>query len=119
MLLTGVDSHRTGVPNIPEMLPPEQSKYSHYAGTLGHNVVTVATLLQDAGYHTYLAGKWHLGQTPDLLPSRRGFERTVALGDSGADNWEQKPYMAVYDKANWYADGQEYQLPDDFYSSRF
>ena len=119
MLLTGVDSHRTGVPNIPEMLPPEQSKYSHYAGTLGHNVVTVATLLQDAGYHTYLAGKWHLGQTPDLLPSRRGFERTVALGDSGADNWEQKPYMAVYDKANWYADGQEYQLPEDFYSSRF
>ncbi|MCP4211019.1 MAG: sulfatase-like hydrolase/transferase, partial [Halieaceae bacterium] len=23
------------------------------------------------------------------------------------------------DKANWYADGQEYQLPEDFYSSRF
>ena len=119
MLLTGVDSHRTGVPNIPEMIPPEQATESHYSGTLGHNVVTVATLLQDAGYHTYMAGKWHLGQTPDQLPSVRGFERTVALADSGADNWEQKPYLPIYKKANWYADGEEYQLPEDFYSSGF
>ena len=119
MLLTGVDSHRSGVPNIPEMIPPEQAQYSHYSGTMGQNVVTVATLLQDAGYHTYLAGKWHLGNSPDQLPSRRGFERTVALGASGADNWEQKPYLPIYKKAEWYADGEEYQLPDDFYSSRF
>jgi len=119
MLLTGVDSHRTGVPNIPEMIPPEQSKYSHYSGTLGHNVMTVATLLQEAGYHTSMAGKCHLGQAPDQLRSVRGFERTVALADSGADNWEQKPYLPIYKKANWYADGQEYQLPEDFYSSRF
>jgi arylsulfatase/uncharacterized sulfatase len=119
MLLTGVDSHLAGVPNIPEMIPPAQQHADHYQGVLGQDVVTVATLLQTAGYHTYMAGKWHLGQTPDLLPSSRGFERTVALGDSGADNWEQKPYVPIYDKANWYADGKEYQLPEDFYSSRF
>jgi arylsulfatase/uncharacterized sulfatase len=119
MLLTGVDSHRAGVPNIPEMLPPEHSERSRHPGTLGRNVVTVATLLQDAGYHTYIAGKWHLGMAPDLLPSRRGFERTFVLADSGADNWEQKPYLPIYDKANWFADGEEAELPDDFYSSRF
>ena len=119
MLLTGVSSHLAGVPNIPEMIPPEQARHANYQGTLGRNVVTVATLLRDAGYHTYMSGKWHLGQTPDLLPSARGFERTVALADSGADNWEQKPYLPIYDKANWFADGKEYQLPEDFYSSRF
>ena len=119
MLLTGVDSHLAGVPNIPEMIPPVQQHADHYQGVLGQDVVTVATLLQTAGYHTYMAGKWHLGQTPGLLPSSRGFERTVALGESGADNWEQKPYLPIYDKANWYADGKEYQLPEDFYSSRF
>lgn len=119
MLLTGVDSHRNGVPNIPEALPPGQRQHPNYRGTLGHNVVTAATLLQDAGYHTYMAGKWHLGRTPELLPSQRGFERTVAMADTGADNWEQKPYLPIYEKANWFADGKEMQLPDDFYSSRF
>ena len=119
MLLTGVDAHLAGVPNIPEMLPPELQQYEHYQGVLGDNVVTVATLLEDAGYHTYLAGKWHLGAGPGKLPSQRGFERTVALADSGADNWEQRPYIPLYDTANWNADGKPYQLPDDFYSSRF
>ena len=119
MLLTGVDSHRNGVPNIPEAIPPEQGIHAHYAGTLNRNVVTVATLLQDGGYHTYLAGKWHLGKEVDQLPSRRGFERTVALADTGADNWEQKPYIPIYEKANWFADGEVMTLPDDFYSSRF
>jgi len=119
MLLTGVDSHRNGVPNIPETIPPELSQYPNYRGTLGHNVVTVASLLQDSGYHTYMAGKWHLGKTPDLLPYRRGFERTVTMADTGADNWEQKPYIPIYKKANWFADGEEFTLPEDFYSSRF
>jgi arylsulfatase len=119
MLLTGVDSHLAGVPNIPEMLAPEQTKHAHYQGVLGDNVVTVATLLEDAGYHTYIAGKWHLGMESHKLPSSRGFERTVILADSGADNWEQRPYIPIYDKANWFADGERYQLPDDFYSSRF
>ncbi len=119
MLLTGVDSHRAGVPNIPEMLPPEQTQYSHYRGVLGRNVVTIATLLQDQGYHTYIAGKWHLGMTPDLLPSARGFERSFIMADSGADNWEQKPYLPIYEQANWFADGKRTTLPDDFYSSRF
>jgi arylsulfatase/uncharacterized sulfatase len=119
MLLTGVDAHIAGVPNIPEMLAPEQRRHAHYQGVLGNNVVTVSSLLESAGYHTYMAGKWHLGTGPGQLPSQRGFERTVALADSGADNWEQRPYIPLYEKANWYADGEEYQLPEDFYSSRF
>ncbi|MBL4630887.1 MAG: sulfatase-like hydrolase/transferase, partial [Paraglaciecola sp.] len=118
MLLTGVDNHRNGVPNIPEALPPEHKKHPHYQGVLGHNVVTVATLLQQAGYHTYLSGKWHLGKRSDLMPFRRGFERTLAMMDSGSDNWQQKPYLPIYKQANWTADGQKTILPDDFYSSQ-
>ncbi len=119
MLLTGVDSHRNGVPNIPESIPPEQMEFDHYQGVLGDNVVTLASLLQENGYHTYLTGKWHLGHTPELLPSARGFERTIAMADTGADNWEQRTYLPIYDQAHWYADGLEHTLPDDFYSSEY
>ena len=119
MLLTGVSNHLAGVPNIPEMMSPTQKLQDNYQGVLGDNVVTIATLLEDAGYHTYLAGKWHLGSAPGKLPSQRGFERTVALMDSGADNWEQRPYLPIYDEANWFADGERIQLPEDFYSSKF
>ena len=119
MLMTGVNNHRAGVGNIIEMIPDEFLDSPAYQGTLSTNTVTVATLLRDAGYHTYMAGKWHLGHSPELLPSARGYERTVALADSGADNWEQKPYLPIYEQANWFADGERFELPDDFYSSRF
>ena len=119
MLLTGVDSHRNGVPNIPESIPPEQLAYDHYQGVLSDNVVTIASLLQENGYHTYMTGKWHLGHTPTLLPSSRGFDRTIAMADTGADNWEQRTYLPIYDQVNWYADGAPHTLPDDFYSSKY
>jgi len=119
MLLTGVSNHLAGVPNIPEMLAPEQMVHANYQGVLGDNVVTIATLLENAGYHTYMAGKWHLGAEQGKLPSQRGFERTLALMDSGADNWEQRPYLPIYEEANWFADGKRYTLPENFYSSRF
>ena len=119
MLLTGVDSHRNGVPNIPEALPAEQMAYEHYQGVLNDKVVTLANVLQAGGYHTYMTGKWHLGHTPELLPSARGFDRTIAMADTGADNWEQRTYLPIYEQANWYADGAAHTLPDDFYSSKY
>ena len=119
MLLTGIGNHLAGVPNIIEMLAPEQRAHAHYQGVLGDNVVTVATLLESAGYHTYMAGKWHLGSASNKLPSSRGFEQTVTMADSGADNWDQRPYLPLYDQANWFANGERFQLPEDFYSSRF
>lgn len=36
-------------------------------------------LLKDAGYHTLMSGKWHLGLKPENGPSARGFDKSFAL----------------------------------------
>jgi arylsulfatase/uncharacterized sulfatase len=120
MLLTGVDSHRAGVANIAEALTPEQSHSPFYRGSLNHNVVTIATLLKDADYHTNMAGKWHLGYEDDALkPINRGFEQTLMMPFSGGDNWTNQSYLPNYEKTLWFKNGQEIELPEDFYSSQF
>lgn len=120
MLLSGVDSHRAGVANIAESLTDEQAGSPFYRGTLNDNVVTVATLLKDQGYHTYMAGKWHLGfKTAALRPINRGFEQTIMMPYSGADNWESRSYLPNYSHVDWFANGEKTTLPEDFYSSKF
>lgn len=119
MLLTGLDNHLTGVATIPEVLPPEQKGKPGYSMQLEPGVTTIATRLQRAGYRTVMTGKWHLGHGAGALPDAHGFDRSFVLDASGADNWEQKPYMPYYQTADWFEDGEPAELPDDFYSSEF
>lgn len=119
MLMTGVDSHLAGIGNLPESAPLEHRGKPGYLGRLSDDVVTVASLLKQAGYSTYMTGKWHLGHDEKSLPSARGFDRSFALDASGADNWEKKTYLPIYDDADWFEDGKPADLPDDFYSSEF
>ncbi|WP_219094895.1 arylsulfatase [Pseudomonas sp. UMAB-40] len=119
MLLTGIDNHRNGVGNMPETMPDEHLGKPGYSGVLNDNAITVASLLRDGGYHTYITGKWHLGKTPDTLPGNRGFDRSFIQADSGSDNWEERPYAPLYDKAAWFENGQPAHLPKDYYSSTF
>lgn len=119
MLLTGLDNHRTGVATIPEVLTAEQKGSPAYALHLQPGVRTIADRLKGAGYETFMTGKWHLGRGPGDLPDSHGFDRSFVLDASGADNWEQKPFMPFYDEAPWFEDGKPATLPEDFYSSRF
>lgn len=119
MLMTGVDNHRNGVGNMPETMPAEHEGKPNYEGVLNDRAVTLATLLRDSGYQTYITGKWHLGKAPKQLPGRRGFDRSFIQADSGSDNWQNRTYMMLYDKAYWFEQDREAQLPQDYYSSRF
>lgn len=42
--------------------------------SLGLDEITIATLLQSAGYRTGMFGKWHLGKYPGYQPHERGFD---------------------------------------------
>lgn len=120
MLLTGVDNHRNGVGNMRESIPQAHVGKPGYLSVLDTNVVTVASLLRDSGYRTYVAGKWHIGKEPHNLPPARGFDRSLIQGDSGSDNWETaKRYLDLTDKVHWYEDGKEAVMPADYYSSEF
>jgi len=64
-LMTGRYPQNVGVrgvffPNRPGGLAPE-----HF---------TIAELLKGAGYRTLAAGKWHLGDEPQYLPTNQGFD---------------------------------------------
>ena len=41
--------------------------------------VTIAELLKQAGYVTTAIGKWHLGDQPDFLPTRQGFDHYYGI----------------------------------------
>ncbi len=118
MLLTGSDSHLTGVANLPEMLPEEYQGKPGYGGVLNDKVQTIATRLKELDYNTYATGKWHLGHDEKTLPTKRGFDRSFILGSSGANNYEARGYLPMKTVAHWYADGEETELPEDFYSSK-
>lgn len=119
MLQTGVSSHRAGLGNMPETFPPEHQGKPGYDAVLNGRVVTIADQLRAGGYRTYFAGKWHLGKGPDNLPNARGYDRSFALSQSGADNFEEKPNLLIYDHADWNEDGKPTHLPRGFYSSSY
>jgi len=52
-----------------------------FPGTSGMGLVdeevTVAELLSDAGYHTGMFGKWHLGDDEGMTPIEQGFDEAV------------------------------------------
>jgi arylsulfatase A len=69
-LLTGCYGVRVGVPGVyfpagPEGLNPAE--------------VTIAERLKSLGYATACIGKWHLGDQPEFLPTRQGFDRYYGI----------------------------------------
>lgn len=93
MLLSGTDHHLVGLGQMQLPLFPDLAGKPGYEGYLNDRSLSVAELLQDAGYHTYIAGKWHLGSSIPGGPANRGytpdhwgFEHSYTVVAGGAAN---------------------------------
>jgi len=46
---------------------------------LNPDEITIAEVLKEAGYKTGIFGKWHLGDQPEFLPTRQGFDEFFGI----------------------------------------
>ena len=85
-----------------------------YEGHLTDRIVPIPKLLQDAGYRTYMVGKWHLGETPELSPAAQGFHRSFGLKFGSAVHFANVP------AERYWEDGETLEsMPNEFYSTDF
>ena len=119
MLLSGVDTHRNGLGNMDEWTAPNQVGKPGYEGYLNDRVATLPQLLKDAGYHTYMAGKWHMGKAPNQIPAARGFERDFALLDGAGSYWDMLNFTATTPVSTFTEDGRYLKkLPKNYYATK-
>ena len=120
MLLSGTDNHIAGLGNMGELLTEEQKGKPGYEGHLNDRVVSLAEVLRDNGYHTYMAGKWHLGHEPDQYPHARGFDKSLSMLNGGSSYWSDMTGLMEAEAKVTYVENDKKltELPKDFYSSR-
>ena len=112
-MLSGTDHHTAGVGSMfgANMLAGIEGQVG-YERYLHERVAPLPERLADAGYHTYMAGKWHLGLDPGRWPGDRGFERAFALLEGSGNHFvvSERQYVENND---WVEDA-----PENFFSTR-
>lgn len=86
-LMTGLFQHQAGIGQMSEdpfKKPGEKSVndwgVEGYKGYLNRKCVTIAEVLKEQDYHTYMVGKWHLGMHGrEKWPLQRGFDRFYGI----------------------------------------
>ena len=123
MLFSGVDNHLAGLGAMNGTQGPNQMSQPGYEGHLNQRTVSLAKLLQDSGYKTYMAGKWHLGKTSETLPAAKGFDRYFLQVGGGPPDGHFNLNGPKPDSKNIYIedgiDRTGTPVSDDFFSSNF
>lgn len=94
--MTAVDEHRPG-----------------YRGQIAANIPTIAEVLRDNGYATYMSGKWHVtvdgafDEPNGSYPVQRGFQKYYGCLSGGGSYYAPKPVYSGLTRIT--------KFPDDYY----
>lgn len=118
-LMSGNTNHVGGMGVMVEFIYPAIEGRPGYEGYLSEQVAALPEVLRDAGYNTYMSGKWHLGSEDDHSPYSRGFARTFTMMQGGGSHWADMRPLTLAEPMVYRRDGERIdELPADFYSTR-
>lgn len=108
-LLTGLHPHQTGIGILTDDDGPEG-----YSGNLNKQCVTIAEVLKQKNYRTYMSGKWHVANDAenvnDTWPRQRGFDRFFGTLNGAGSYYHPRTLMRDNDNIE-----HEAVHDDDFY----
>ncbi len=116
MLLSGNNSHVAGMAKQ-HQIGVLGTPVPGYENSLSNRIVPFTKLLQDGGYNTYMAGKWHLGLAPENSPLEAGFSRSFALLNGAASHFSDIGYSDV--GSSYREDGELAEYPTGRYSTEY
>lgn len=107
-LLTGLYPHQADVGGM-----VDDRNQPGFRGRLNDRCVTIAEVLQPAGYFTAVSGKWHVGQEHGVAPWTRGFDRSLNAAAGGF-------YFPDSPRTDLFLNGEHVgrrggKLPDEWY----
>ena len=108
-LLTGLYPHQAGMGGMVDVKGRVRESGA-YQGWLSQNSVTIAEVLKEKGYSTYMSGKWHVGEDSLDWPLQRGFEKYFGLISGANSYYEILPGRKVVNQNTLVT-----SLPEGFY----
>ncbi len=106
MLMSGTGNHEAGLGTQRDIERFRGER--NYERYLVDRIATLPEILADAGYRTYLAGKWGLGGPQALDPTERGFGKAFALVPSGGGH-----FQALFHESRYTFNGNAVTEPED------
>ncbi|CAH0045645.1 unnamed protein product [Clonostachys solani] len=131
MLFSGTDNHIAGLGQMAEFMRDDRyNGKPGYEGYLNFRVAALSEVLQDAGYSTFMSGKWHLGLTKETAPCSRGFDEAYAFLYGCGNHFNHEPQLddpaadqfGPMSSGNFWMESGQFldrrrDIPEQFYSS--